>query len=233
MPRSSPGAELRARGGLRRLDLSLLVFGLLLATLLVLVVNPLARLVWDSLHSATGDWSLHNYADTLGKARPVKAMLMSMGLGGAVTVIALALGVPLALGVSRTNMPARGYTHLSVMAAFVMPPFLGAIAWILLAGPNAGWLNRAWLAVFGGEHGPFKVFSFWGLAFVIALYAFPLVYVFTRSALDLISSEMEEAAAIQGAGKLMVLRKVTLPLALPAMLGAAILVFLESVALYG
>lgn len=217
----------------RRLDVSLLVFGLLLIALLVLVVNPLVRLVWDSLHTAAGDLSWRNYAETLGRARPLKALLTSMGLGAAVTVIALALGVPLALGVSRTNMPGRGFTHISAMAAFVMPPFLGAIAWILLAGPNAGWLNRAWLALFGGEQGPFRIFSFWGLAFVIALYAFPLVYVFTRSALDLISSEMEEAAAIHGADKRQVLWKVTLPLALPAMLGAAILVFLESVALYG
>ena len=52
-------------------------------------------------------------------------------------------------------------------------------------------------------------------------------------ALDLISTEMEEAAAIHGAGTLRTMLKVTLPLALPAILGAFILVFLESIALYG
>ena len=56
---------------------------------------------------------------------------------------------------------------------------------------------------------------------------------FTRSALDLISTEMEEAAAVHGAGTLRTMMKVTLPLALPAILGAFILVFLESIALYG
>jgi iron(III) transport system permease protein len=143
------------------------------------------------------------------------------------------LGVPLALAVSRTNMPGRGFTHMGVLASFVMPNFLGAIAWILLAGPNAGWLNRLWNAVFGTSEGPFNVFSFWGLAFVIALYTYPLVYVFTKSALDLISTELEDAAAIHGSGRFNTLARVTLPLALPSILGAAILIFLETIALYG
>ena len=143
------------------------------------------------------------------------------------------MGVPLALAVSRTNMPGRGLTHVGVLAAFVMPNFLGAIAWILLAGPNAGWVNRVWLMIFGGEQGPFNIFSFWGLAFVIALYTFPLIYVFTKSALDLVSTELEDAASIHGAGKVRTLTRVTLPLVLPSILGASILIFLESVALYG
>ena len=105
--------------------------------------------------------------------------------------------------------------------------------WILLAGPNAGWLNRIWTGVFGSEGGPFNIFSFTGLAFVIALYTYPLVYVFTKSALDLISTEMEDAAAIHGAGKWQALKRVTLPLALPSIVGAAILIFLETIALYG
>lgn len=209
------------------------VFGGLVVLLAFLVVNPIARLFWESLHTTAGEFTLNNYVQALGRPRPLRALLNSLMLGGAVTLIALAIGVPLALGVSRTNMPGRRFTHASVLAAFVMPNFLGAIAWILLAGPNAGWINRLWIAVFGGERGPFNVFSFWGLAFVIALYVFPLIYVFTKSALDLISTELEDAAAIHGAGRFTVLTRVTLPLALPSILGGAILIFLESVALYG
>ncbi|MEY4561308.1 MAG: hypothetical protein RLZZ618_585, partial [Pseudomonadota bacterium] len=64
-------------------------------------------------------------------------------------------------------------------------------------------------------------------------YTFPLVYVFTKSALDLISTELEDAAAIHGAGTFRTLTRVTLPLVLPSILGAAILTFLETVALFG
>lgn len=226
-----PPAALRAYGRLG--DPSIWLFGVLIALLILLVANPVLRLVWDSFHTAQGDWSLQSYVQALGRSRNLQALLNSLYLGTAVTAIALALGVPLALAVSRTNMPGRGFTHLSVLAAFVMPNFLGAIAWILLAGPNAGWLNRLFIELTGVHKGPFNIFSFWGLAFVIALYTYPLIYVFTKSALDLVSTELEDAAAIHGAGKFQTMARVTLPLVLPSIIGAAILIFLEAIALYG
>lgn len=214
-------------------DPAVWLFGVLIAVLILLVANPILRLVWDSFHTAEGAWSLQSYAQALGRSRNLQALLNSLYLGAAVTAIALALGVPLALAVSRTNMPGRGFTHLSVLAAFVMPNFLGAIAWILLAGPNAGWLNRLVVELTGVQKGPFNIFSFWGLAFVIALYTYPLIYVFTKSALDLVSTELEDAASIHGAGKFQTMARVTLPLVLPSIIGAAILIFLEAIALYG
>jgi len=217
----------------RLADPAFWLFAVLIALLVLLVANPVVRLVWDSFHTADGAWSLQSYATALGNARNLQALLNSLALGAAVTVLTLAMGVPLALAVSRSNMPARGLAHLSVLAAFVMPNFLGAIAWILLAGPNAGWLNRLWIELTGVDKGPFNIFSFWGLAFVIALYTYPLVYVFTKAALDLVSTELEDAAAIHGAGKFQTMVRVTLPLALPSIVGASILIFLEAIALYG
>src|SRR6218665_1788456 len=145
-------------------DPALWLFGALIVALIFLVANPILRLIWDSIAAADGGVTLDHYLAAFGRSRHLQAMLNSLYLGGAVTLIALVLGVPLALAVSRTNMPGRDLTHLGVLAAFVMPNFLGAIAWILLAGPNAGWLNRLWLELFGGDKGPFNIFSFWGLA---------------------------------------------------------------------
>lgn len=222
-----------SRSASRLADPSLWLFGALIALLLFLVANPILRLVWDSISTAGGEPTVRNFVQAFGRPRHVQAMLNSLYLGLGVTFLSLLFGVPLAMAVSRTNMPGRTLTNLMVLAAFVMPNFLGAIAWILLAGPNAGWLNRTWVELFGGERGPFNIFSFWGLTFAIALYVFPLVYVFTKSALDLVSTELEDAASIHGAGKLRTLTRVTLPLVMPSIVGAAILIFLESVALYG
>ena len=86
-----------------------------------------------------------------------------------------------------------------VFAAFVTPPYLGAIGWILLAGPNSGWLNKVWMALTGAPHGIFNIYSMTGLILVIAVTSFPYIFVFTSSALDLVSSEMEDAANILGA----------------------------------
>jgi iron(III) transport system permease protein len=142
-------------------------------------------------------------------------------------------GVPLAWAISRTDMPAKGFVRLMVLGAFIIPPYLGAIGWILLAGPNSGWLNRLWLAMTGAGHGPFNVYSMAGLIVVVAVTSFPYVFVFTSSALDLVSSEMEDAANILGAGALRTTLRVTLPLALPAVLGGLIVSFLEAIALFG
>jgi len=130
-------------------------------------------------------------------------------------------------------MPGKGIVWVSILGTFIIPPYLGAVGWILLAGPNAGWLNRAFIALTGAEKGPFNIYSMPGLVLVIACYSFPYVFVFTKSALDLISSEMEDAANILGAGTLRTTLRITLPLALPAILGAYIVVFLEAIALFG
>ena len=71
------------------------------------------------------------------------------------------------------------------------------------------------------------------MALVIALNSFPLVFIFVKAALDLVSSEMEDAANILGAGTWTAMRKVSLPLVWPAILGGFIIVFLEAIALFG
>ena len=217
----------------RLLDPTLLVFLILVLVLLALVANPILRLAWESVRAADGSLTFAHYLDAFGKQRNLKALLNTLYLGLASTGMAVAFGVPLAWAVSRTDMPGRRLIQGGVFATFVMPPFLGAVAWILLAGPNAGWLNKRWAELSGSDAGPFNIFSFWGIALLIALYAFPLVYVFSKSAFDLISTEMEDAAAIHGAGGPQVFRRVTLPLALPAIIGSAILVFLEAISLFG
>jgi len=148
-------------------------------------------------------------------------------------VLSAVLAVPIAWGVSRTDMPGKAAIRALILGAFITPPYLGAIGWILLAGPNAGWLNRAWMGLTGSANGFMSVYSFGGMVLVTALYAFPYIFVFTAAALDLVSSEMEEAANILGAGGLRTIFRITLPLVLPAILGGAIIVFLDTVALFG
>lgn len=218
----------------RRPDPAVAVCALLLAVLVFLVANPLWQLLRFSLTSpVTGGLTLTNYAAAFGRPRYVQALINSLELGLAVSAIAAVIAVPMAWGVSRTDMPGRRFFHALVMTSFLIPPFVGAIGWILLGGPNAGWLNRAWVGIIGTAAGPFNVFSFTGLALVTALYSFPLIYVFTRSALDLIPTDMEEAAAILGAGAARTTLGVTLPLAAPSISGAMLLVFLEALGLYG
>jgi iron(III) transport system permease protein len=218
----------------RHLDKSAWVWLLAIAVLLFLVVNPLLRLLVASFQQAdTAAFTLANYFAAYGRARYVEALLNSLILGVSAASLCLLFGVPLAWALSRTDMPGKGLIWVAILGTFVIPPYLGAVGWILLAGPNAGWLNRLFVALAGMEKGPFNIYSMPGLILVTACYSFPYVFVFTKSALDLVSSEMEDAANILGAGNLRTTFSITLPLVLPAILGAYILVFLEAIALFG
>lgn len=225
-----------ARAGWRapRFDWTLAVFALLAVLLVILIVSPLSRLVIESFSDPdTGAFTLGNFAEVFSRKRYLTAYWQTLQLAGVTVVMSVFMALPMAFAVSRTDTPGRGLMYFAVLGAFIVPPFLGAIGWILLAGPNAGWLNQVWTALTGSEEPLFNVFSMWGLAFVIALNVFPLIFIFATSAFDLISSEMEEAAAIHGAGPMRTTWLITLPLALPAILGASMLVFLETIALYG
>ena len=218
----------------RHLDKSVFLWLLLVAALLVLVINPLARLVWSSVQDgATGAVTLDNYLAAYGRWRYLEALVNSLVLGLAVAAVCVVFGVPMAWAVSRTDMPGKGLVWAAILGTFIMPSYLGAVAWILLAGPNAGWLNRVYMRLTGAAAGPFNIYTMAGLVLVIACYSFPYMFVFTRSALDLISSEMEDAATTLGAGVLRTTLRVTLPLTLPAMMAAFIVAFLEAIALFG
>jgi iron(III) transport system permease protein len=217
----------------RHLDKSYWVWVLAIVVLVVLVVNPLLRLLIVSFQDATGGFTLANYVAAYSRVRQLEALGNSLILGTFAGGLCLAFGVPMAWALSRTDMPFKGVVWVSILGTFIIPPYLGAVGWILLAGPNAGWLNRAVVALTGATSGPFNIYSMTGLVLVVACYSFPYVFVLTKSALALVSSEMEDAANILGASNWSTTTSITLPLVMPAILGAFILVFLEAIALFG
>jgi iron(III) transport system permease protein len=227
---STSRASLRARA----FDPLLFLWIALAVVLLFLVINPLFRLVQTSLQDAdTGGFTLLNYVTAYSKPRYLTAMWNSIRLGACVSCLCLLIAVPIAWGISRTNMPAKGLVRILVLTAFITPPYLGAIGWILLAGPNSGWLNRIWVGLTGASHGLFDIYTFEGLTFIIGIYSFPYIFIFTSAALEVVSSEMEDAANILGAGVIRTTLRITLPMVLPAILGGAIITFLEAIALFG
>ena len=219
---------------LSRLEPALGVWILLIGLLLFLVAGPLLMLILQSFeHEGGAGFTLGNYVAAFVNKHHLEALENSLLLGTGVAALAAVFGVPLAWAVSRTDMPGKDLVRLMVLGAFVTPPYLGAIGWILLAGPNAGWINRIWMALSGAGHGIVNIFTFPGLVLAIAVYSFPYIFIFTSAALDSVSSEMEDAAHILGSGGLRTTLKVTLPLVWPAILGGLIISFLEAIALFG
>jgi len=222
------------QGSRRRLDLSLLVWVAAGIVLAAMVLVPLAWIVLGSLQSdVDSSWTLANYREGFSRTIYLEPIRNSFVLASVVAMSAVVVGTGLAWAVSRTDMPWRGVIRSLVFAAFVTPSFLGAIAWIFLAAPNSGWLNRGWVALTGAQHGPFNIYTFNGAMFVIALYSYPYAFTFVASALELIPSELERSAALLGSGWLRTTLRITLPLALPAIIAGALMSFLEALTEFG
>ncbi len=218
---------------LRNFELSSLVWIVATLILVFLVVAPNAELLISSFRKVdTGVFTLSNYVDAFSNERRLAGFVNSLIYGVGVVFVSIIFAVPISWAIARTDMPGKGLVRATILGAFITPPYLGAIGWILLAGPNAGWINQAWAAI-GGPGTLFNVYSMQGLVLVTALYSFPYIFVFTADALDRVSTELEEAANILGMGPFRIIFKITLPLVMPAILAGSIIVFLDTVALFG
>jgi iron(III) transport system permease protein len=200
--------------------------------LVFLMLLPLGAIVRTSLWDETGI-SFLKYLEVFTNEQYLKAISNTLIISTWVGLVAVVVGALLAWLVARTDLPWKKSIRALVMASFVTPPFLGAFAWTLLAGPNAGALNKFYRAVTGSEDALFNIFTMPGLIFVMVLYSFPFVFSMIANVCELISSDLEDAAEILGAKKWRIAWTVTLPLALPALVGGFILAFLHSLSLFG
>ncbi|MBD8029576.1 ABC transporter permease [Corynebacterium gallinarum] len=162
--------------------------------------------------------------------------LMQQGLGTAVwnstytTLLSAAgaviIGTAIALLLDRTNAYGRGALRLFLLSPLLIPPFIGAIAWLQLFGPNQG-LNR----FFGTQL--WDIYGADGVTVLLIVHSYPIVYVVMANALRQLPSDLEQAARISGAGTVTVLRTITLPLLRPALLSAFTLTAVANLADFG
>jgi iron(III) transport system permease protein len=202
--------------------------------LLAMVALPVGWLVATSLSGPHGP-TFDNYARLFSDPTMVQPFLITLESSAAVAVLCVVVAVPMGWCVARTDMPLRRLVRVLVMASLVTPPFLGAIAWELLAAPNTGFLNQLARVLFGLDRTvhPFNIYSVAGLTFVNFLYTFPYASTFVTNALERIPADLEDASSILGANSAQTLRRVTLPLILPAILAGGLIAFLQSMTVFG
>jgi len=217
---------------LEGMDRSLPVWVIAALALALLILLPIGWLAYVSVSSEAG-LTLTHYRKVFTDLHFQKALWNTVILAFWVGLASLAIGIPMAWLSARTDLPGKRLIRGLMMASFVTPPFLGAFAWVMLAGPNAGLLNKVYRTLTGAEDPLVNIFSMPGLIFVVAIYTFPYVFIMIANTLDLIASDLEEAAAILGAGRLQVALTITIPLVAPAVLSGFILAVLQALALFG
>src|SRR6516165_6153550 len=211
-----------------KIDLSRPILILFAALLCVLIILPISWLIYYSLVDRSGAFTVNNFRTLVTDPVFIDPLTTTL-------ILATSSSVICCLFAARTDMPLRRTVRALVTASFVTPPFLGAIAWELLAAPNSGLLNKIFRAVTGApqdEH-LFNIYSLAGLIFVISCYTFPYVFVLIANALDRIPGDLEDASSILGGRTWTTARRITIPLALPALLAGALVAFLQAMTLFG
>src|SRR5471032_3026438 len=203
--------------------------------LCVLIVLPLSWLFFYSLTDGKGHVTLANFYRLFSESAFLDPLLTTAIIATSSAIICCAVAAPMGWLVSRTDMPGRQFIRALVTASFVTPPFLGAVAWELLAAPNSGLLNQLYRFVTGAgaDDHLFNIYSMTGIIFVISCYTFPFVFVLVANALDNMPGELEDASAILGGKAWTTARRVTIPLALPALVAGAMIAFLQAMTLFG
>ena len=215
----------------------LLAFAALLCVLIILPISWLAVYSLSEIDPATKArvFTLAQFRTLFSDPDFVGPLITTVIVACSSSVACCLVAAPMGWLVARTDMPMTGVIRALVTASFVTPPFLGAIAWEILAAPNSGLLNKLYRTITGAEMDAylFNIYSMPGLIFVIACYTFPYVFVLVANALDRIPGDLEDASSILGGGTWVTARRVTIPLVLPALLAGALVAFLQAMILFG
>ena len=216
-----------------RIDWTKPVLWLFAAFMIVLIVLPMSWLMLYAFTDKARHPTLQNFVTLFTDPDFLDPLLTTAIIATTSAVICCIVAAPIGWLVSRTDMPGRQTIRALVTASFVTPPFLGAVAWELLAAPNSGMLNQLYRYLTGAEDPLFNIYSLTGLIFVISCYTFPFVFVLVANALDNMPGELEDASAILGGKAWTTARRVTIPLALPALVAGALIAFLQAMTLFG
>src|SRR3954462_10393813 len=218
-----------------RIDWTKPVLRLFAAFMIVLIVLPLSWLAVFAFTDKARSPTLQNFITLFTDPTFLDPLLTTAIIATTSAVICCLVAAPIGWLVSRTDMPGRQTIRALVTASFVTPPFLGAVAWELLAAPNSGLLNQLYRTLTGmdaGEH-LFNIYSLTGIIFVISCYTFPFVFVLVANALDNMPGELEDASAILGGKTWTTAGRITIPLAMPALVAGSLMGFLQAMTLFG
>src|SRR6476620_2482565 len=167
-----------------RIDWTKPVLWLFAAVMIVLIVMPMSWLAVYAFTDKARNPTLQNFVKLFTDPDFLDPLLTTAIIATTSAAICCLVAAPIGWLVSRTDMPGRQTIRALVTASFVTPPFLGAVAWELLAAPNSGLLNQLYRFATGAESGDhlFNIYSMTGIIFVISCYTFPFVFVLVANA---------------------------------------------------
>ena len=204
-----------------------LIIALAVILFVLFCVLPVVYMFVISFTDATGAISLDNYRQLLIEQRQRGLLLTSTLLSGGAAIFATVLGAPLGLLLARSDLPAKRLLRIALVVPLVVPPYVMALAWVLLTGP-VGILVK----VIGHDLLSDWTYSLTGAIVALGLGFYPLSMLATEAAARRVDGRLEEAALLV-ARPHRVLWWITLPLIGPAVVAAALIIFVLALSDFG
>lgn len=209
-----------------------MILGLSVGILVIVVAVPVLTIFFNAFW-VNGQFNLADTLKILREPDTYRALLNSLFIASGVTLMSTIIGTFFAWLVTRTDLPFKPAMRVLFLVPFMLPSFIGALAWKMLLSPRSGYINRFLMDVAGFNGPVFDIYTFQGIMAVETMYLFPFVFIQVCGALERMDPTLEESARISGASLFTITRKITIPLVLPSILSGSLLIMLYSMAHFG
>ena len=208
------------------------ILGFSIAILVIVVAVPVLLIFLNAFFSG-GKLNIADVITVLQEPDTYEALVNSLIIAVGTTFGSTCVGTFFAWLVTRTDLPYKKFMKGMFLVPFMLPSFIGALAWKMLLSPRAGYINRFFMDALGFDGPVFNIYSFIGIILVEVMYLFPFVFIQVCGALERMDPTLEESARISGAGLFTITRKITIPLVMPSILSGSLLIMLYSMAHFG
>lgn len=204
--------------------LIIIIFSLIVVSFFVLV--PIYNILLESFNVGKGMFGIGNYVESFTSSGNVETIVNTVVLGTVTSLISLVIGFFFAYIAVYVKVSGKKIFDFIAILPIISPPFVVALSAILLFG-RQGIITSKLLGIKG-----FEIYGFHGLVLVQVLSFFPIAYMMLVGLLQMIDPSVEEAARALGASRFKTFMTITLPLMVPGLANAFLLVFIQSIADY-
>ena len=217
---------------IKNFDVKWLIIGVIVLYLVIFQMFPLMYLVFRAFFH-TGQFSIERFIHVYSHPINWFAIRNTLITASGAMVFGIIMAFPLAWLVGRTNLHGRRFFRTVFIMTYMVPPYVGAMAWLRLLNPRVGTLNVFLQNLFGLDATPFNIYTVLGVTWVITTFYYPFAFITISRAMEKMDPSLEEAARISGASPWRTLRTVTLPMMVPSIVAAALLVFVAAASCFG
>ena len=215
-------------------DVKWIIILLIVDFLLLFQLMPLVYMIIKAFFPE-GTFSLETFERLYTYSLNLDALTNTLIAAFATMILGTLLAFPLAWLVGRTNLYGKKFFRALFVLTYMVPPYVGAMAWLRLLNPNVGTINQ-WLRVLfhlSDEPGPLNVYTLPGMIWVLTSFYYPYAFITISRAMEKMDPSLEEASRISGGSPLKTLFTITLPMMMPSLIAGALLVFVSAMSCYG